>query len=101
MESEDREGREGRGRTKGFGTRAGRRATRRAGRRGSRRGRLNLTFKKKEKRRKAHIVGLDSRGIVISIYLCFYNCIDHRYVSSLSLHELFLYVFSMLSCLLL
>ena len=55
MESEDREGREGRGRTKGFGTRAGRRATRRAGRRGSRRGRLNLTFKKKEKRRKAHI----------------------------------------------
>ena len=51
MESEDREGREGRGRTKGFGTRAGRRATRRAGRRGSRRGRLNLTFKKKEKRR--------------------------------------------------
>ena len=61
MESEDREGREGRGRTKGFGTRAGRRATRRAtrraGRRGSRRGRLNLTFKKKEKRRKAHIVG--------------------------------------------
>ena len=61
LESEDREGREGRGRTKGFGTRAGRRATRRAGRRGSRRGRLNLTFKKKEKRRKAHIVGLDSR----------------------------------------
>ena len=62
MESEDREGR---GRTKGFGTRAGRRATRRAtrraGRRGSRRGRLNLTFKKKEKRRKAHIVGLNSR----------------------------------------
>ena len=62
LESEDREGREGRGRTKGFGTRAGRRATRRAGRRGSRRGRLNLTFKKKEKRRKAHIVGLDSRN---------------------------------------
>ena len=61
LESEDREGREGRGRTKGFGTRAGRRATRRAGRRGSRRGRLNLTFKKKEKRRKAHIVSLDSR----------------------------------------
>ena len=65
MESEDREGREGRGRTKGFGTWAGRRATRRAGRRGSRRGRLNLTFKKKEKRRKAHIVGLNSRKIII------------------------------------
>ena len=26
---------------------------------------MNLTFKKKEKRRKAHIVGLDSRKIII------------------------------------